>query len=217
MNKYIEGVVENIERRGITKSLTLELSGKDRRKDVIFFEDIVSIKSNDGTLHSARVEDDNAVSVGDEVFLFKNDEDIAVKIYKEKEQLHKDLDTSISGKDMIKNNLKDVDDMLLSSIAFVICFFLMSLPFLTGCVLISFLSDSANKFMNNPDTGYAFFNVLLVFIGMITAFMFHFSCKKSLSDEKKEKERLQKMVDDFIKDQAEQGVEISQKVNVIVR
>ena len=216
MNKYVEGVVESIQRKGITKSLMLELSGESRKKEIIFFEDIISIRSKDGSLQSARVEDDNAVSVGDEVFLFKNDEDVAVKIYKEKEKLHKDLDASISNRDTMEGSLKDIDFMV-KSLVFMISFFLISLTFSFGCIFIAFLSNSADKFMSDPSTGPAFFCGLYAFVGVIAIFVFRFLCKKSLLNEKKEKKRLQKMVDDFRKDHSEKGVEVSQEANVIVR
>lgn len=211
MNKYVEGLVESIERRAVTKSLTLELSGKQRMKDVIFFEDIVSIRSKNGALHTVRVEDDNAVCVGEQIFLFKNKEDVAVEIYKEKEKLHEDLDASIND----GNDLKD--SILVKSLVFMICFFLISLPFSMGCILIGSLSDSADKFMSDSSTGPTFFSVLLAFVSMITVFTFLFLLKKSLLDKKKEKKRIQKMVDDFRKDHSGKGVEVTQEANAIVR
>lgn len=207
MKKYVEGVVESIERRGVTKSLTLKLSGKDRMKDVIFFEDVISVRSKGGSLHSVKIEDDNAVSVGEEVFLFNNDENIAVKIYKEKERLHEDLDTSMTYMEILKNKLKDKECIANQFLAFIALTMFISLPII---LLLICLVDSKN-YIN------VIFGGSIGFSSIVSAVLYGCCWRKSFLKERKEKNQLEKMVSDFRESQAEQGVEVSQEANVRVR
>lgn len=207
MKKYVEGVVESIERTGITKSLTIELSGKDRRKDVIFFEDVISVRSKDGSLHLVKVEDDNKVSVGDEVFLFNNDENVAVKIYKEKEKLHEDLDTSMTDMKMLKNNLKDEEFIATRFLAFIALTMFISLPII---LLLICVFDSQN-YIN------AIFGGSIVFSSIISAILYGSCWRKSSLQERTEKNRLKKMVADFRENQVEQGIEVNWESKVVAR
>jgi hypothetical protein len=207
MKKYVEGVVESIERRGITKRLTLELSGKDRMKDIIFFEDVISVRSKGGSLHSVKIEDDNAVSVGEEVFLFNNDENVAVKIYKEKEKLHEDLDTSMTDMEILKNKLKDEGFIATRFLAFIALTLFMSLPI----ILLLICTFDSQNYIN------AIFGGSIGFSSIVSAVLYGYSWREFSLKERKEKNQLEKMVSDFRESQAEQGVEVNQKSNVVAR
>lgn len=210
MKKYVEGVVESIERRGITKRLTLELSGKDRMKDIIFFEDVISVRSKGGSLHSVKIEDDNAVSVGEEVFLFNNDENVAVKIYKEKEKLHEDLDTSMTDIEILKNKLEDeefIEIIATRFLAFIALTMLISLPI----ILLLICTFDSQNYIN------AIFGGSIGFSSIVSAVLYGYSWRESSLKERKEKNQLEKMVSDFRESQAEQGVEVNQKSNVVAR
>jgi len=210
MKKYVEGVVESIERRGITKRLTLELSGKDRMKDVVFFEDVISVRSKGGSLHSVKIEDDNAVSVGEEVFLFNNDENVAVKIYKEKEKLHEDLDTSMTDIEILKNKLEDeefIEIIATRFLAFIALTLFMSLPI----ILLLICTFDSQNYIN------AIFGGSIGFCSIVSAVLYGYCWRESSLKERKEKNQLEKMVSDFRESQAEQGVEVNQKSNVVAR
>lgn len=210
MKKYVEGVVESIERRGITKRLTLELSGKDRMKDIIFFEDVISVRSKGGSLHSVKIEDDNAVSVGEEVFLFNNDENVAVKIYKEKEKLHEDLDTSMTDIEILKNKLEDeefIEIIATRFLAFIALTMLISLPI----ILLLICTFDSQNYIN------AIFGGSIGFGSIVSAVLYGCCWREFSLKERKEKNQLEKMVSDFRESQAEQGVEVNQKSNVVAR